>query len=495
MAVSSTSSSTSSLAGSNGSLGNGTVIDVNSIVSKLDTVEQAPIDKVTSFIDKNNVAISDLGTIKAKIAALQTDFQSFADSSIYSNKLVTTSDSTVVDAAVSTGSAAIAGSYNITVTALAASAFAGFGGLNSPTPPTTPVAWSTTITDPAASQTTTTLKSFLSVGNSATNVITVGATGDDPGVSIDLAQYTSLNAIRDRINSTSTSVRAAVVDTGNGYSLTFTTIGGGASNSLILKDSAGTNLSATVSSTGVDAKFTVNGQSFTRTSNTVLNAVPGLSLQLGKTGSSMLAVTSASAQNAQTLLSQIIDNYNSLVSSYTTLSKYDPDPSKRGSLYGDSTLSSVMDSITNSLMSGFKDSANSAALLDKNGKAISLTTLGLDLQLDGTLQFNSTMYNNSVSNGVFDKLASGFTAPTYTSINYAIGLSGMTGSLATNIDGIKNENTTLQNRVKDMQTRKAEKMAKYKAQYAALDALLYQLQATNSSLTTTFNVLNNSKSN
>jgi flagellar hook-associated protein 2 len=357
------------------------------------------------------------------------------------------------------------------------------------------VAWGTSISDPAAAQTAATLKSFLSVGGAATNVITVGATGDEPGISIDLAQYTSLNSIRDRINATSMSVRAAVVDTGNGYSLTFTAINGGASNSLILKDSAGTNLAATVSSAGVDAKFTVNGQSFTRTSNTVLNAVPGLTLQLGKVGSSMLAVTSASAQNAQVALSQIIDNYNSLINSYTSLSKYDPDPSKRGSLYGDSILSSVIDSITNSLMSGFKDSANSAALLDKNGKVISLVTLGLELQLDGTLQFNSTMYNNSLSNGVFDQLAAGFTSPTYTSINYAIGLSGMTGSLATNIDGIKSENNTLQSRVKDMETRKAEKMAKYRAQYSALDALLYQLQATNNSLTTTFNVLNNSKSN
>ena len=490
MAVSSTSGSTSSLAGSNGSLGNGTVIDVNSIVSKLDVVEQAPIDKVASVIDRNNVAISDLGTIKAKIAALQTDFQSFSDSSIYSNKLVASSDSTVVDAAVSTGSAAIPGNYNINVTTLAASAFAGFGGLDSSN-----VEWGPRITDPAATQTAATLRSFLSVGVSSTNVITVGATGDEPGVSIDLAQFTSLNAIRDKINSSSTSVRAAVVDTGNGYSLTFTAINGGASNSLILKDSAGTNLAATVSSAGVDAKFTVNGQSFTRTSNTVLNAVPGLTLQLGKVGSSMLAVTSASAQNAQVALSQIIDNYNSLINSYTSLSKYDPDPSKRGSLYGDSILSSVIDSINNSLMSGFKDSANSAALLDKNGKAISLITLGLELQLDGTLQFNSAMYNNSLSNGVFDQLAGGFTAPTYSSINYAIGLSGMTGSLATNIDGIKSENNTLQSRVKDMETRKAEKMAKYRAQYSALDALLYQLQATNNSLTTTFNVLNNSKSN
>ena len=489
MAVSSTSGSTSSLAGSNGSLGNGTVIDVNSIVSKLDVVEQAPIDKVASVIDRNNVAISDLGTIKAKIAALQTDFQSFSDSSIYSNKLVASSDSTVVDAAVSTGSAAIPGNYNINVTTLAASAFAGFGGLDSSN-----VEWGTRITDPAATQTAATLRSFLSVGVSSTNVITVGATGDEPGVSIDLAQFTSLNAIRDKINASSTSVRAAVVDTGNGYSLTFTAINGGASNSLILKDSAGTNLAATVSSAGVDAKFTVNGQSFTRTSNTVLNAVPGLTLQLGKVGSSMLAVTSASAQNAQVALSQIIDNYNSLINSYTSLSNYDHDHSKRGSLYGDSNLSSVIDSITNSLMSGFKDSANSAALLDKNGKAISLITLGLELQLDGTLQFNSAMYNNSLSNGVFDQLAGGFTAPTYSSINYAIGLSGMTGSLATNIDGIKSENNTLQSRVKDMETRKAEKMAKYRAQYSALDALLYQLQATNNSLTTTFNVLNNSKS-
>jgi flagellar hook-associated protein 2 len=223
--------------------------------------------------------------------------------------------------------------------------------------------------------------------------------------------------------------------------------------------------------------------------------VPGLTLQLGKLGSSLLTVTSASAQNAQTVLGQMIDNYNSLITSYQELSKYDPDSSKRGSLYGDSTLSFVIDSITNSLMNGFKDAGGVNPLLDKNGRAISLITLGLELQLDGTLQFNSTMYNNSVTNGVFDKLASGFSAPTYASINAAIGLSGMTGSIATNIDGIKNENSTLQSKVKDMETRKAEKMAKYSAQYAALDALLYQLQATNSSLTTTFNVLNNSKNN
>jgi flagellar hook-associated protein 2 len=489
MAVSSTSGSTSSLAGSNGSLGNGTVIDVNSIVSKLEVVEQAPIDKVAKDIDRNNVAISDMGTIKAKIAALQTDFQSFSDSNIYSNKLVNSSDYTVVDAAVSTGSAAIAGNYNINVTALAASAFAGFGGLDANN-----VAWPTTITDPATSNTAT-LRSFFSVSPTASNIITVGATGDIPGVSVDLTQFTSLNAVRDRINSLSTSVRASVVDTGNGYSLTLTAMNGGAANNLVLKDSLGANLASTVSSAGVDAKFTINGQSFIRPSNSVLNAVPGLTLQLGKIGSSLLSVTSASAQNAQTVLTQIIDNYNSLISSYTELSKYDPDPSKRGSLYGESNLSFVIDSITNSLMNGFKDAAGSTPLLDKNGRAISLITLGLELQLDGTLQFNSTMYNNSVSNGVFDKLAAGFSAPTYASINAAIGLSGMTGSIATNIDGIKSENTTLQSRVKDMQTRKAEKMAKYAAQYAALDALLYQLQATNSSLTTTFNVLNNSKSN
>jgi hypothetical protein len=38
-------------------------------------------------------------------------------------------------------------------------------------------------------------------------------------------------------------------------------------------------------------------------------------------------------------------------------------------------------------------------------------------------------------------------------------------------------------------------MAKYQAQYAALDALLYRLQALNSSLTPTFTALNNPKNN
>jgi flagellar capping protein FliD len=38
-----------------------------------------------------------------------------------------------------------------------------------------------------------------------------------------------------------------------------------------------------------------------------------------------------------------------------------------------------------------------------------------------------------------------------------------------------------------------EKMARYRAQYASLDALLYRLQALNSSLTPTFTALNNPK--
>ena len=53
------------------------------------------------------------------------------------------------------------------------------------------------------------------------------------------------------------------------------------------------------------------------------------------------------------------------------------------------------------------------------------------------------------------------------------------------------ERITLSSRISELETRKAEKMARYQAQYASLDALLFRLQALNNSLTPTFEALNN----
>jgi flagellar hook-associated protein 2 len=222
----------------------------------------------------------------------------------------------------------------------------------------------------------------------------------------------------------------------------------------------------------------------------VTNAIPGVSLQLQAAGTSTVTVTSDNTSSAQTLLNNIGQAYNDLMSSFTALTKYDADPTKRGSLYGDASLQSMMDSISLSFTSSLTRSGT--VIKDTKNNPISLTSLGLEIQLDGTMKFNSSVYDAAVSAGAFDQVAQGTTSPTRTYVDSAM-LYG--GAMDSDIASFTDQNTYLQSQVKDLQTRKDEKMAKYRAQYAALDALLFQLQSTNNSLSATFNALNNQKSN
>jgi flagellar capping protein FliD len=66
MAINSTSSATSASTTSTSGVGKGSVIDVESIVSKLDSIEQAPIDKLSVKVTSQDNSIRDLGIIKDK---------------------------------------------------------------------------------------------------------------------------------------------------------------------------------------------------------------------------------------------------------------------------------------------------------------------------------------------------------------------------------------------------------------------------------------------
>lgn len=467
MAVNSTSSTTTStLNGSSGTLGGGTVIDVNAIVNKLDSVEQAPIDKLNATIAAKTVSITDLGTIKSKMSTFQAALQDFTDPLTYLNKSSTSSNTGVLSSTIASSLDASAGTYQVSVTSIATAYTASF----------------------VAS------KFDFTTVNSIYIKATDSLNGVGQTISLGGSGVTSLTALRDAINATSgdSKVRAAVVDTGSGSSLVLTSVTGGTANSITLQatNSSGAAIANTSSQAGHDAVFTVNGQSFTRTSNTVTNAIPGVSFQLQAAGSSTVTVTSDNTSSAQTLLTNIGQAYNDLMSSFTALTKYDADPTKRGSLYGDASLQSMMDSISLSFTSSLTRSGT--VIKDTKNNPISFTSLGLEIQLDGTMKFNSSVYDAAVSAGAFDQVAQGTTSPTRTYVDSAM-LYG--GAMDSDIASFTDQNTYLQSQVKDLQTRKDEKMAKYRAQYAALDALLYQLQSMNTSLSATFNALNNQKSN
>lgn len=110
MATSGTTSSTGSVTTS--------AIDVASIVAQLMTVENKPLEAITAKITGIQTKISDLGSVKSKIASLQSTLQAFEDPSTYNNPVAQSGDPSIVVAKAS-GSAAV-GSIGVFVSQIAA---------------------------------------------------------------------------------------------------------------------------------------------------------------------------------------------------------------------------------------------------------------------------------------------------------------------------------------------------------------------------------------
>ncbi len=458
MAINPTSSATSGVT-STSALGKGTTIDIDTIVSKLDAIEQAPIDKLGIRVTKQENALADLGTIKSKMAIFQAALQDFTDPVSYLNKSVSSGNGLVTGAAISESSKAQAGVYNVTVSQLAAASTKTF-------------------------QFDFTFPSTIEIGASD---------GESQQFDLGGADITSLTALRDAINQSSaeSKVRASLVTiSGTSQALSLTSTTGGSESDVDLITISGPEPTSTGSQDGADSIFTVNGQEFSRPSNIVDEALAGVRLQIQGVGTTTISVNSGGTEVATTLLTNLGQAFNDLIASYTEFSKFNSDPEKRGSLYGFMDLRTLIDSISLTFMQPLTRSGQ--PLLDINGNPISFTSLGLELQLDGTLLFDAAIYESAVTSGALDEISNGSVSPTRVMVNDAMTFGGRLDSY---ISSFEEQKLTIENRIRDLEERKIEKMARYKAQYAALDALLFRLQSLNASLTPTFEALNNRNNN
>jgi flagellar hook-associated protein 2 len=391
--------------------------------------------------------------------------QDFTDPFSYLKKSVTSSNPTVVSTSISNSSSVPVGVFNVNVVELAKTSTATFAFNFSQPGSIVLKASDSTLTDAQAT-------------------ISLAKTGD-PGID-------TLEELRDAINqqSATTKVRAAIVNTGSQLALSLSSTTGGALSQVALTDTSASARATAIGTAqaGTNARFSINGQDFTRPSNTVDEALAGVRLQLQGTGPVTIVAGTENREIAQTLITNVGQAYNDLMASYTEFSKFNADPAKRGSLYGFMELRGMMDSISMSFMSSLQ--RDDQAIRDTGNSPISFTTLGLELQRDGTLLFKSAAFESAVNRGALEQLANGSVSPTRIAVNNAmtvgLGLDGFTTFY-------EKERITLSSRISELETRKAEKMARYQAQYASLDALLFRLQALNNSLTPTFEALNNPK--
>jgi flagellar hook-associated protein 2 len=409
--------------------------------------ENVPVTKLDAKIGNSTVKITALGQIKSQLSALKSslvDLQTPANFSKQAAKFSNTSVATAEFTATAT-----AASYQMEVTSLAQPTIWNVSGFSTSE---SALAW------------------YNAAGQSS---LRTNVTGADATV----FQSTSGSYV---------------------LSLKSKTLGSNFSFNLSEADiAAGITKPATAYQTATNAAFKLNGVEFTRSSNTVSDAITGITLNLATTttvGTPITLTVSTEAVSARPKLDALVKAYNDLYAYYKSQTASSIDSATRGVLNSDFGVSSMMRQLISGLMLPTTDSTG-VALTGQTD----LSAMGMKLLDNGTLAVDDTLLA-AASSTLQTRLAAGirigYSSTLSSDLSNQIGdmiLSG--GVIQDRIASETNTRTDLAKRKTTLQEKLVSVQARYTAQYAALDALLFKLQGTSDSLKSALDGLTNSQKN
>jgi flagellar hook-associated protein 2 len=268
---------------------------------------------------------------------------------------------------------------------------------------------------------------------------------------------------------------ASVVNDGTNYKLLISSRQTGAANGFTINNNltnstgaavafaAGQNATTGNSQNAQDGQFTVNGFPITSSSNTITSAVPGVTLNLLKTGQATVGVPtdySSLKSSIQTFISQ----YNSFRSFY--------DSQQKDVLQGDPVLRESLGDLRNVLLTPNSNS----------GVYKYLAEVGISLTSSGTLQFDESTFDQAVSTNPADlqKLLAGdgTNQGVFQALEGALtNLDGSTGMIKTTRDGIANMLNSYSSKITDMQARLDQERQTLMQVYTAADQAISALNA------------------
>ena len=339
----------------------------------------------------------------------------------------------------------------------------------------------------------------------------------------DFAPNPTIENLRDWINSVvpSSDAQAVIVQKGANYSLevnaknstdhvTMTGLANATSieenypvlvEDRVIKNAsaiAGTILGNGVSinhySTARDAKLTVGGIEYKRSSNAISDVITGVTLNLmGSTGTATIKVA-LGEDHSEKAITDLADAYNAVIKAYSAMTANSANSKTPGTFATSPTTLSFIENIKRRFATG---ATYNIGTNDANGSPyiLSLASLGLDYQLDGTLKYNSISYLTSQANGLREKflkgLRIGYVSATDNLMSFVKSQSGPGGALAQEMTIENNSINTLNKEQDNLQTRLNKIQDNYIAQYSGLNALLFQLNSTSTNLGNALNALNN----
>lgn len=457
------------------STGIGSGLDVNSIVEQLTALEKRPLVLLQAKASSIQTQLSAFGQIKSQISALSDAASKLRLDSAWSGLTVTSSNATAVSGTVSGAASATSMSIEVSKLAkaqsLASTAVPAATSMGTGTLTIQLGEWNVGMTS-------------FTAGLSTPTAITIGA-GED-----------NLATIASKINSANAGVTATVMKDATGERLLLRSKETGLAQGFRVQanDNDGNNTdnlglsrlaydpqngTAGMASTQAaqNALATINGVPVESATNTLVDTIPGVTLQLSQVTTSPVEVTLATdvASMKKNIL-DFVNAFNALNKTLTESTKYDAETKTAGVLQGDSTTVSLK----NALRSVVGSSGS-------NGVFQRLADIGIDLKLGGDMVVNTSKLDKALQDPVnLKKLFAEDTGNAMTNgfgikvKDFTAGLLADAGLVSTKSNSLKaliDRNAKDQDKVNDRATLMEKRL---RAQYTALDVKMGSLSTLNS---------------
>lgn len=405
--------------------GAGSGLDIESIISQLMTLEQQPLNQLNRDISDLRSELSDIGRLKSGVEGLSTIAEKLGDEGEFGAWESTTSDEDVLT--VSSVDGKTSENHRIEVTALAVA----HRVVSSPY-------------DSALEE--------LALGD-----YTFGSGEESFTVTLE-TELNTLSDLRRAINEATdnTTIQASILNVNDGSRLVLTALNAGTENE-ITAPAEFTELTAPS-----DAELTINGLAVTAATNTISEAVPGLTIDLKSIGTA--DVTSTRNTDAiRDLLGEFSASYNSLRSTMTSLAE--------GSLQGDS--------ITRRIESTIRDQFFFPIDIG-DGEEYSIFDYGYTFDKTGILSVDESRMNEGIAANlgravnVFTDPDNGFAAQMVTALEQ---FTDVDGFFDIREEAIAAREDALDDQIVRFESRLEQTESRYRRQFGAMDALVSELQS------------------
>ena len=475
-----------------GALGAGSGVNVSSLAQSLVDAERAPqkalIDK---RIQSSEARISGYGAVMSSLLTLKNSFAALQDKSKLNDLTIKTDAAGYFD--LTNNATAAPGSHSINILKLASgqsSLSAGFSSVN------------------AALNGGAAISIALQVGVPAqtTNLTIAGATSTGP----------TPNDIVKAINNANAGVNAQIINTGNSttpYKINLTSSATGLNSAFSISTTAtGESGSATLNfATSVqpagDAELSIDGIAISRRSNSISDAIPGVTLNLLAPTSTdgTLANSVAGHVNFSRNTTSIKNNVQALVDAFnstkgllkTVSDSQSTVPGEGATLVNDALVRQIGYNINAMVISNSTSPGSGAT---------ALRDMGVTIQRDGTLALDTTVLDKALTTN-YSSVVQMLSANKENSKTSLSGSHGLAGDAVKKLDDLTNLNgvimsanqsaktkiTEYNKQQTDLEIRMQSLLAQYTTQFTVMDRIVGQMNSLKTSLANQFTAWANQK--